>query len=174
MIFLLAQPSVYLHLSLTLCCRWSCCLLQCHTLFHQAHKLGHLIQLTKLRRLRNEILIFERFERVLILELGDEELQEIILAKFLWPGRWGRGCGRRRIGERSDVDHNSVLSLIKNDIREHLAMQIGSTHVTDDDYAVLDLGLVSCGFVTPAAAGPTFHHFVETADPAMRPADPLD
>src|SRR4029077_2744094 len=122
MIFLLAQPSVWLRLSLTLLCRWSCGLLQCHTLFHQAHKLGHLIQLTELGRLRNEILVFERFERVLILELGDEELQELILAKFFWSGRLrgGRAC---RIDYRGDVDHDSVLSLIVKSVNISLCKQ---------------------------------------------------
>ena len=83
MIFLLAQPAVWLCLSRTWLRRWNRgCFLQCHASFHQSHKLSHLIELTELRRLRNEILIFKRLEWILMLKLRDEELEKLILAEF--------------------------------------------------------------------------------------------
>ena len=70
-------------------------LLQFNAPLHQFDEVGHLIQLTELRRLRNEILVFERFERVLILELRDEQFQKFVLTKFFRPGRRRRGSARR-------------------------------------------------------------------------------
>ena len=74
--------------------RWNDFLLQLDHPLHQFDEVGHLVQLTKLRRLRNESLVIKRLERVLILELGDEEFQEIVLPEFFWASR--RRGGRRR------------------------------------------------------------------------------
>ena len=63
-------------------------------LLQQRNLLGALLELAELRQLRHEFLVIDRLERILVLELRHQQIQEVALSELL-IGRQRRDGGRR-------------------------------------------------------------------------------